>query len=122
MKFVIIDTSSILFGFSNRTNIFTKLSDEMPDAKQLISRKILAELQKIGASRKKEARYARTALELMRNYDITVVKSSIYADRWMEKEAIAKNATVITNDTALRRRLKRLGIVALALSKNGSFR
>jgi len=120
MDYVIIDTSSILFGFSYNRNVFETAKEKFPRTKILISRGIIKELTKLSSNKGKKGLRARVALLEIKAKKINVDNISIYPDKWILDTVIRnKNHVVITNDTALARKLALAKVKAFKISKSG---
>lgn len=120
MDYVIIDTSSILFGFSYNRNVFETAKEKFPRTKILVSRGIIKELTKLSSNKGKKGLRARVALLEIKAKKINVDNISIYPDKWILDTVIRnKNHVVITNDTALARKLLLAKVKAFKISKSG---
>ncbi len=123
MAYVIIDTSSILFGIRYNKDVFKSVNEKYPQLKQLISYGVMSELEKMASNKGTKANEARTALKILRHKNLKVDNKSEYVDSWILDTA-SKNANslVITNDTKLFKNLKSKGIETKKLSKSGELR
>lgn len=120
MKYVIIDTSSILYGFSYNRNIFERARDKFPNYKLLVSRGIINELNKIASNRGSRGLKARVALMEIKAKKINVDNISVYPDKWILDTSLKnRESVVITNDTLLARRLRVGKVRTYKLSKSG---
>jgi rRNA-processing protein FCF1 len=120
MDGIIVDTSSILFAFSNRVDIFRRVKLQLglaPVVSEGVIRELKAKAQGGGRSRA----YARLALDLIKNYGINVDKDSGYVDRWIIASS-KRYGSVCTNDTKLRRALRNSGSAVYTISRSGEFR
>jgi rRNA-processing protein FCF1 len=118
--YVIIDTSSIVFGLSNRKDVFETASNTLPRTKPLISKGIINELTKISKNRGRKGASARVALQLIHSRGIRVERSEAGADIWiLTFSKIHRDTVVITNDSTLARRLKSIGVQTLKVTKSG---
>lgn len=123
MLLAIVDTSSILFGFSNRRDVFAAVSERFPGAGMLISAGVLAELAGISENRGKRGTSARTALEAIKHKKILVDKDTGNVDAWIRSKSLeSKHSVVITNDTELLRVLRSSGVMCLKLTRQGLLR
>jgi rRNA-processing protein FCF1 len=123
MHHLIIDTSSIVFGLSNKRNVFESANEQLPNHRIIVSNGIIKELKKIGKGRGKYAKFANVGISLINRYDnIEVSKDSSYADSWITKKATELNCAVCTNDTKLKRSLKAKGITVYSISRSGLLR
>ena len=120
MNRIIVDTSSILFGFANRRSVFESLSKLETKYKPMVSKGIINELGIISRSKGARGTYARAALSEIRSMGIRVAESAAYPDRWILSRA-AIGSVVVTNDTELARSLPK-GVIVLKLSRNGRLR
>ena len=122
MRYLILDTSSMIFGFSNNENVFEIASYKFPGYRQLVSVGIVDELRGISKSKGRIGLYAKVALMELRakKIDIDNIKG---ADQWiLDKARRNRNCIVVTNDTTLVKRLSGSGIKVLKLSKSGILR
>jgi len=120
---IVLDTSSILFGFSNNINIFSRALEKFPGGTIVISKGVIKELSRIAEGRGKASGYAKVALqeiEALKKH-IEIESSHIYVDRWIEGKAKNSEYIICTNDTALRKRVRRSGAKVFALSRSGAF-
>ncbi len=96
-----MDTSSILFGFSNRKSVFEAVSAEL-GGKCLVSKGIINELDTISKSKGTRGADARAALRELSLKKIRIEADSKYPDSWiMERAAESGVSAVVTNDTKL---------------------
>jgi rRNA-processing protein FCF1 len=121
MQRVILDTSSIIFAFSMKADIFRAAEDQL-HARILISRGVMRELGGIAAGKTKEGRAARVALEMIKRYSVEVADDNRSADAWILDEGMEEGLYVCTNDIRLKRALKDRGKRALSVSENGVLR
>ncbi|MGC8669933.1 MAG: hypothetical protein ACP5TL_02150 [Candidatus Micrarchaeia archaeon] len=121
MNHVIIDTSSILFGFQNKKNLFDIVKYKL-NANSIVSSGIIKELEKKALSNGNKGAYAKIALKAMSNANITVKQSRSNVDSWIYMSAIKNHISVVTNDTALSKKLLSHGISVYKLSRNGMLR
>ncbi|MDE1868726.1 MAG: hypothetical protein KGH60_02050 [Candidatus Micrarchaeota archaeon] len=119
MQYIIIDTSSMLFGFANNRSVFEAVKRRFPDRKQLVSKGIISELNRLSINKGKKGACARLALLEIRLKRIQVDRISVYADSWVFAKAKRLNATTITNDTALAKRLAGANLKVFKISRNG---
>ncbi|MCL4389467.1 MAG: hypothetical protein M1528_02145 [Candidatus Marsarchaeota archaeon] len=123
MPKVIIDTSSILFGIKLKKDVFEVARLAIPGCELIISKGIVGELNGInmGGGRRREE--AGIALRLLKKHKIHINKSEEYPDSWIYKAAVKyKNSIVITNDTALLKKIGSAGGMARRLSVGGSLK
>lgn len=119
MQYVIIDTSSILFSLSFRKDAFS-IAERRFHALPLISKGVIRELRGISTNRGKKGQTARTALSLIRVKKVKVDNDNGNVDSWVYRTAAkGKACAVVTNDTALFRRVKLSNRNVFKLSKNG---
>lgn len=121
MNRIIVDTSSILFGFANRRSVFESLSKLETKYKPMVSKGIINELGIISKNSGAKGASARAGLMEISAKHIEVEKSEIYPDKWIFKRASKGDVAVVTNDTHLARKLARSTIV-LKLSKDGTLK
>ncbi len=121
MEEIIVDTSSILFGFANRHSVFESISKWEKRHSPLVSKGIINELGIISRNRGAKGASARAALTEISAKRIKVDSSTQYPDKWIYERACKDALAVVTNDTALARRLTRSTSV-LKLSKDGTLK
>ena len=120
LELVIIDTSSIVFGFSFKRNVFEAANEAFPGREIVISAGVLRELRGIARNRGRRGAAAGTALLSVSSKSIKVDKDGGDVDSWIAAaSARYNNSIVITNDTELLGRIRRSGGKALKLSKSG---
>ncbi len=119
---VLVDTSSILFGFVNKRNVFESLRDSMPDHMQIISKGVVRELEKFANSKMKMRPEAAIALAYITSSNIHIDDSSEYVDAWIEKRSEKNGSAVCTNDIKLKRGLKSVGVNVVSISRSGKIR
>ncbi len=121
MRRVILDTSSIVFAFSMKANIFEAAEDQLR-ARIVVSTGVMRELKGIASGRTKEGRSARVALGMMGRYVVEVEDDDRRADDWILDAGAAGDVYVCTNDMRLKRALREKGKRALSVSENGVLR
>lgn len=120
---VFIDTSSIIFGFENRANVFGALSMQLPACKPTISKGILKELNKISFNKGRKGASAKASLREINAIKPEIDRNDSSGDEWLLGVAEnIKGAKIITNDSKLARSLKSLGASVLKLGKDGILR
>jgi rRNA-processing protein FCF1 len=123
MKIVVIDTSAILFGFSNQRDVFVAVREKFPSCKQVISRGVIAELSRISQNTGKKGQSAKIALQAIKYKNVYVEDIDYSVDRWIFSKSSGTPGTIaITNDTELCRKLKDAGVECFKLSRNGKLR
>ncbi len=119
---IILDTSSILFGFSNGRDVFEAAAARFPNTAQLISAGVILELKGLGKNRGKKGAAARFALLAIKVKKVKVDKIRGNVDRWILSRAASAGDIVITNDTKLWRALKAKGVRTLKMSEDGGLK
>ncbi len=120
MEYVIVDTSSIVFGFEFKKDVFEAATGRFHTHKQLISAGVLAELSTLAENRGKKGLAARLALAAIKYKKVLVDNSTQHVDSWVFGKSLEHPGTVvITNDTALFKRLKAKGVLAYKFTKAG---
>ena len=123
MVFLIIDTSSIVFGFSNRKDVFEIARIRFPGYGMLISAGVLNELSKLAGNRGQKGAGAKTAIEALKYKKVDVDNNTGSVDSWIyAKSREYPHTVVITNDTELYKKLKSANINCLKLTKAGLLR
>jgi rRNA-processing protein FCF1 len=117
-----LDTSSMLFGFSNSSNVFDIAIGEFPGYRPLVSIGIIHELEGLSQNKGKKGACARIALAEIRAKKIDIDNIN-KADGWIvEKARRNRGSVVITNDTPLAKKLLRFGTTVLKMSRSGMLR
>ena len=117
---VIIDTSSILFAFANWHDIFDHVKQQMPGKEIMLSKGIVNELKGIASRPTSLGITAKTALVAVSIKDINLADSNISVDSWILRAAKKdKTISVVTNDTALIKKLRASGVKAFKIARNG---
>ena len=122
MKYAIIDTSSILFGFTYGRNVFESAMETFEGSKLLVSRGIITELTRFSSNKGAKGMRAKVALMEIKAKKISVDNISTNVDKWILYTAPRKGALVITNDTPLAKRLVFGGIKVFKMSRSGVLR
>lgn len=129
MKYIIIDTSSILFSLKYKKNVFEVIKTKyISNYKIIISNGIINELARLSKSRSKLSLIAKMALLLIskiRQNERKVFiyrRSNINVDTWiLNISNNLKNIDVITNDTELAKKINKKNKI-LKISKQGILR
>jgi rRNA-processing protein FCF1 len=122
-KFAAIDTSSILFGFSNKKDVFEIAARALPQYKQVISLGVLRELHGISLNKGRRGASARAALEAIKYKNVYVEDIDYSVDRWIFLKVRGTPGSVaVTNDTDLCKKLKSNGLRCFKLSRDGELR
>lgn len=123
MKLLIIDTSSILFGFSNKINAFEAAQHHFPTHRLLVSSGIMRELSGIATNKGARGAHAKLALSILKSKKINILIDNQLVDKWILGSAEQHpGITVITNDSILAKRLKQAGAEVCKLSRSGILR
>ncbi len=118
---VYVDTSSVLFGFKNKHNLFEIIKDEFYNPKIIISNGVISELKRLAESKKGIAPAAKIALEVLVKTDLEIDKNGDLPDKWLLKRSGASDI-VCTNDAKLKQLLKKKGVRVLSLGKDGKLK
>ncbi len=122
-RFVIIDTSSILFGIANRKDVFDIARARLPGYQMIVSRGVIREIRGISQNRGRRGASAGAALEAIKYKKVHVDNNSTDVDDWILSKAIGyPGSVVITNDTALAKRLRSNSVETRKLTRDGSLR
>ncbi len=123
---VIVDTSSILYAASKKSDPFEAIRDTVSDAEILLSSGVINELRMISKRKKGQWIYAGFALSLIKTHntkgDILIINSRSNVDAWIAGVAKEKDSYVCTNDSKLREVLKKRGVRVLTISEDGTVR
>jgi rRNA-processing protein FCF1 len=120
LKRVIIDTSSILFGFTYNRNVFERAKEQFSGYKLTVSRGIIKELTKFSNTNGAKGIRARVALLELKAKKINVDNISVYPDKYiLDSASRDRNCIVITNDTILAKKLSLINVKVYKISKSG---
>jgi len=118
LGYVIVDTSSILFGFANRKSVFEAVSAELGE-KCMVSKGIISELTKISRRKGIRGAEAKAALGELSLKKVKIDADSKYPDSWIKERASGQGVTaVVTNDTALASKINK-EVMVFKLSRDG---
>jgi len=121
MKLMLIDTSSIVFAFSNKIDIFG-IVEERLDSKPVITKGVIRELRKLSSRKSKEGKAAKLALAVLEKHKVETLDDNGPVDDFIVREASEKGLGACTNDIILKGRLRSRGIRALSASRSGVLR
>ena len=127
MKYIIIDTSSILFALKYNKNIFEIIKTKyLSNYKIIISKGIINELTRLSKTRSKLKLSATISLVIInkikeKERKIFIYKrSNINVDKWiLDTSNKFKNIIIITNDTELAKKLYNNNKEIFKISKQG---
>ncbi len=120
MGYLIIDTSSMLFGFAYNRNVFEAAMRRFPSSTLLVSRGIIRELTRFSSQKGKKGLRARIALLELKAKKINVDNINANADSWiLDTAPKRRGSVVVTNDTALAKRLSSKGVRVYKISRSG---
>jgi len=120
VEWIIVDTSSIVFGMEYRKSAIGASKTKFPDLKPLISKGIISELNKLSLNKGKKGAAAKAALAEITLKRIDIEGISGHADSWiLSRAARSEGSVVVTNDTELARKLLNLKASVFKMSKNG---
>jgi rRNA-processing protein FCF1 len=121
LQYVIVDTSSILFGFANRKSVFEAVRAELGSS-CLVSKGIISELDRISKRKGIRGGEARAALWELSLKKVKIEANSKYPDLWIRQRAAQPGiSAVVTNDTKLASAIKD-DIVVFKFSRDGRLR
>lgn len=119
-KIAIVDTSSIMFGFAYKKDVFNSVYERFPDYTSAVSNGIVNELTRFSTIKGKKGIAAKIGLLALKSKNVRVYKNNTSVDSWIIKEALLdKESIVISNDTALARILSKKGVPCFKMSKSG---
>jgi rRNA-processing protein FCF1 len=121
MKRILVDTSSIVFSFQNKKDIFIDIEERL-EAKVVISLGIRRELQRLSARRNNEGRAAKLAIQVMRLHEVEVLQNAQPVDDFLVAAGADGKIEVCTNDIELKRRLLGIGLKPYSVSRKGILR
>jgi rRNA-processing protein FCF1 len=120
-KLIIVDTSSIIYSFTLKKDIFSNL--EAIGFFPIITSSVIEELKKIS---KKESRFgvaAKYALWVIKKKKmekkIKIIRTKRSTDLAIEEISKKKRIRVCTNDKEMKKRIKKLGLEILTVKSNG---
>jgi rRNA-processing protein FCF1 len=120
MDNIIVDTSSIIFGFSKGIDVFNSVEEQL-GYKPVISKGILREIGLLAKRYSKYRKYAKSAEAAIKMHNPTTDPNSGFVDNWIISAA-AKYGNVCTNDYKLKIRLKSMKINTYSISIGGKLR
>jgi rRNA-processing protein FCF1 len=121
LGYVIVDTSSILFGFANKRSVFEAVSGEL-GGRCLVSKGIITELTKISTRKGIRGGEAKAALWELSLKKIKIEANSKYPDSWIRERSQEKDIeAVVTNDTKLASTIQKERLV-FKFSREGKLR
>lgn len=119
-KIAIVDTSSIIFGFSYKKDVFNSLYERFPDYKPAVSNGVINELARFSLIKGKKGIAAKIGLLTLKSKNVRVYKNNTSVDSWIIRQAGLDTASiVISNDTALNRILSKRHVPCFKMSKSG---
>ena len=121
LRCIIIDTSSIIFGFSRGFDVFNAAEESLPGYTMVVSNGVLRELDSIGRSKRKSAKYAIVGRREAKKR-CSVDEDNDEVDSWILFKAGKSGCTVCTNDMELKRKLKENGAQVVSMGANGELR
>mgnify|MGYP001626411837 CR=1 FL=1 len=119
MQKILVDTSSIVFSFSNKKDIFDELKEMgfVP----VISQGVVSELEKLANSRRRPSAGAGAALLAIRGKGIETDKDRRMPDIWLLSSA-SKGVYICTNDRRLKQRLEKKLAKVVSVGRDGKLR
>ncbi|MEM5834765.1 MAG: PIN domain-containing protein [Candidatus Aenigmatarchaeota archaeon] len=110
MKKIVFDTNFLLDCFRLKIDFLSEIEEKIEKPYELlILTPNLKEIEKIARTRKKEAKYAKVALEFIKNNCKLITTEEKDADKAILKFS-DENTFVATNDRKLRKSLKALKV------------
>ena len=108
---VVIDTNALIYAAENKIDLFRLMKGNQI----IIPNLVLEELQLISKAAKKasDKKAAFLALKILENASFRTIKLAGKTDSAIEKFAKATDSAVLTNDSALKKRLKHKDIKVL---------
>ncbi|MEM0106701.1 MAG: hypothetical protein QXD11_00470 [Candidatus Micrarchaeaceae archaeon] len=119
---IFIDSSSLLFGESNKIDCIIQVYKQygiLPTIPSCVIRELEALSNNTGKTGK-AARYLLATIRMRPNYQFLNHDKYKYADNYFIDKA-KKGDVVVTNDTKLIKSLRKKGIKAVRLSRKGFF-
>lgn len=107
MQIVVLDTNALLMPFEIRINLDLAVSEVLGDVEFVVPGPLIGELKHL------KNKYAGAALELARRYRIIQAESK--GDQSVIEVALLTKGYVLTNDKALRQRLRKEKVPLLYL-------
>jgi rRNA-processing protein FCF1 len=96
-----------MFGLSNNRSVFSSAHEQFHDYRPLVSKGIIRELVKLSSNKGNKGATARVALLEIKAKKINVDNISTYPDKWiLDTASKRKDCIIVTNDTALAKRLR----------------
>ncbi|MCL4365380.1 MAG: hypothetical protein M1569_03230 [Candidatus Marsarchaeota archaeon] len=120
MEYIIVDTSSIMFGLSRKIDVFESINIQL-GFRPVLSKGILRELRSLSKINGKYKKYAATALALVSKHKPLIESDNGFVDSWILADS-ARHPNVCTNDMKLKRDLRAKGISVYSISVGGSLK
>lgn len=117
---IILDTNIILYAAKQKTDLVSQVRDKFRPADILVPNLVIRELEKLAGKAKKgsDKRAAKLALQIIKFSELKIVKlEEGHTDDRILELAKKEKAVVGTNDSQLKRRLKKEGIQFFALKQ-----
>ncbi|GEM_PF-1410371 len=104
----VLDTSFLLMHLQERVDIFTELKLMLGEVELVVPEQVLGELERLGSRGGKTGRFARSALQLVRDRCRVVRVEAESADEAVERLA-GEDTIICTNDKVLKERVRKRG-------------
>jgi rRNA-processing protein FCF1 len=118
---VLVDTSSIIYSFCLKKDIFANIEDL--GFTPVVVSSVIEELKKISKRNSKYAIAARYALRVIEEREkkkrIKIITTKGNADEAIERIAKKQKMRVCTNDKKMKKRIKKVGLEILTVKANG---
>lgn len=107
MQTVVLDTNALLMPFEMKMNLDYSVQNLLGEVDFVVPGPLIGELKHL------DNKYAQAALQLARRYDI--IQTEAKGDDSVIELALRTGGYVLTNDKALRGRLRKLGVPLIYL-------
>lgn len=116
MRKVILDTNFLINSFLFRIDFLDEIKSLVEEPIEFLTLdSVVREIKKISKSKTKDSGYAKIALDFIKQKNIKMIKSEIKSTDKAILGIANKNTMVATNDTKLRKKLKKLGVKTIYL-------
>lgn len=117
MKKVIVDTSSIIYSFKLKQDIFSNLQDI--GYTPVVLDAIYEELHNMASKKDRNSLIAKYAIRVIKDKKIKIERSKGKGDEALFNFAKKNKCAVCTNDKDLKKRIKNLSLEILSVKSNG---
>jgi len=107
MRKIILDTNFLISSFSFKIDFIDEVKNLIEEPLEfLVPGSVVRELKRISKSKGKDSKYAKIALDLIKQKDIKIIKSKGKNTDEAILNLADENSIIATNDIELRKKLK----------------